>query len=72
MWFVLRVKSVKKDNILNELEKINGIIVESVKDDEIVVELTTTDLPFVVRKLKELSKKDGVSGVHPIFSSENL
>jgi hypothetical protein len=66
------VKGDIKGNMLNELEKINGIIVEDVRDDEIVVELTTTDLPFVVKKLKELSKKDGVSGVYPIFSKKNL
>jgi hypothetical protein len=72
MWFVLRVKSDIKNNMINELSNINGVVVEDVKDDEIVIELTTTDLSFVVKKLKELSKKDGVRMVCPIFSRDNL
>jgi|GEM_PF-6195944 len=72
MWFVLKVQSNVKHNILNELSNINGIMVKNMRDDEITIELTITDLPFIVKKLKEISKKDGVRMVCPIFSKDNL
>lgn len=72
MWFVLRIGDSMKANLISELSNINGLVVEDIKDDEIVIRLISADLGFVVNKIKELSKKEGIRGVYPVFSKENL